>query len=127
MDDVTDVLDSPSSEPSESEPVLVRMEQFSADLQARSARIEEYVWPITTEAEAAEILLAMAAALKIAGRSLPRTERSDQATLKHYAQIYRRNVAQRKALDYLRTLDAADKLEIYGLVIEPAPYLKLAQ
>lgn len=90
--------------------IIERIEQFAEE----NPKAKQY-W-IDSELEAAEILVAMAASLKL----LLNDENNDEEgrkTLNHYASEYRRNVAQGKALQYFRSLSDRDALEIYGLRI----------
>lgn len=68
---------------------------------------------VSTEIEAAEILIAMAAALKLASQDL--NDDDSIETMKEYARIYRAKTFQGKALEYLMTLSKADKLSIFGM------------
>lgn len=121
-DAVTDV-----SKPPSSGHVLERMESFSEALQDQGAPESEFVWELKTEEEAAEILLAMAAALALVVRDPDYRDKHGRRTVKDFCRLYRRNVSQRTALSYIRTLDVTDELSIYGLKIVPAPFLQLAQ
>lgn len=85
-------------------------------------RIEEYAqedpggeyW-IQNEYEAAQLLIAMAASLKHARKSLGSSQ--DGAVLKQYERIYRQAVNQGKALNYLRNVSEEDAIELFGVRI----------
>lgn len=107
-DDATNVSESPSeARPSH---ILDRLEVWAED------HPEATSYLLTSELEAEELLLAMAAALKLVSRDVNNIVDSD--TARTYARTYRKAVTHRAALDYIRTLTKVDEIQIYGLKIE---------
>ena len=93
------------------ETIIDQLERFAEE----NPGTETY-W-VDTEFEAAQILLAMAASLKLCETDIT----NDEAGLKkirEYANTYRQKCAQGKALNYLRTIDQSDELQIFGLTIK---------
>jgi len=108
-DSVTSASQPQSSEPATSGHILARMEEYSEE------HPEATSYLISTELEAEELLLAIAATLKHLMRDVK--HRDDQAQIKKIGQQYRLAVVQNRALDYIRGLTGDDELEIYGLKI----------
>ena len=71
---------------------------------------------IETELEAAELLTAMAASLQLL-RKDPNPEIANSEVLADYARLYRRTVAQGKAINYLRNLTDSDAISVHGMRI----------
>lgn len=100
----------PAGERPEPANIIERIEQYAAE------HPEATEYRITTEAEAAQILLAIAAVLKHLRRDV-HNDREGRAKLKKIGQEYRLAVAQGKALEYIFSMTEEDQLEIRGLVL----------
>lgn len=107
-DDVTNVSESPSE--ARLSHILDRMEVWAED------HPEATSYMLMSELEAEELLLAMAAALKLISRDVNNIVDKDIA--QNYARTYRKVVVQGAAMDYIRTLNKSDEIEIYGLKIK---------
>lgn len=89
-------------------------------------RLEEYAeanpnatsYTLRTEEEAAMLLLAIAAVVKLVARDVDHAK--DRRTIQDYARTYRQVSISGRAMDYIRELSDEDSLEIYGLTIETA-------
>lgn len=90
--------------------ILERLEQFKED----NPTAMEY-W-IETEIEAAQLLIAMAASLKTLASDI-KNDPAGVETFQNYARLYRRTVAQGKAINYLRNLTDTDSIAICGMRI----------
>lgn len=95
--------------------VLQRIEAFKAE----HPEATEYL--ITTELEAEQVLLAIAATLKCILDDVH--DRDSKAEIKKIGQQYRLAVVQGRALDFIREIAAADEtaLEIHGVRIVVPP------
>ena len=71
------------------------------------------LYEITTELEAAQILLAMAAMIKVTARDVLNV--IDKSTYLEVASAYRKAVNQGKALRTFAAMTEDDQLELYGL------------
>ena len=71
------------------------------------------IYEITTELEAAQILLSMAAMIKRTAKDV--ANKMDRNTYLETASAYRRAVNRGKALSTFANMTEADQLELYGL------------
>jgi len=106
------------SRPTEAQHILERLEQWRED------NPEASVYVLADEQEAADLLLAMAATMKLVAKDLGH-DKASRDTIQGYAKIYRKAVMQGKALEYFRTLTEEDELSLYGVKIT-APRIILA-
>ena len=99
--------------------VLERLEAWVEDNPTAS------VYWIDTEYEAAQILVAMAAALKVAGDSIEDRTGADKAVLQRFARRYRQAASTGRALQFLREIDGdpENQLELYGVQLRAARIL----
>ena len=93
----------------EQEHILDRLQRLAVE----NPDLQEY--QLTTEFEAAELLLAMAAMLKELRKDVNNAE--DRRQISEYGNEYRLAVKQGRALEYLHTLNPEDELELFGLKI----------
>ena len=107
MESATPASNNGSSDPREN--ILDKLQRLANE----DPTLEAY--HITTEIEAQELLLAMAAMLKVMAKDVK--VEIDRRVLKDYANQYRAATIQGKAMEYLRELDADDELELFGLKI----------
>jgi hypothetical protein len=103
----------PALKPTSSEPghILERLEQFAADNPMES----EY--RITSELEAEQLLIAIAAVVKNNAEGIDDPKAAQK--LRNIAHLYKQKVQRNQALEYLRELSDEVQLEIYGLKIVP--------
>lgn len=109
MDSVTDAKLNESKRPDERENILDRLQRLAVN----DPDLTEY--QLTTELEAQELLIAMAAMLKVMRKDV--VGKKDKQLLNDYACQYRAAVIQGRALEYFRTLNAGDQLALFGLAI----------
>lgn len=109
MDSVINANGNGSPQPSEREHILDRLQRLAVE----NPQLEEY--QLTTEIEAQQLLLAMAAMLKELRKDVKHAE--DREEIGQYARDYRLAVQEGRALEYLHGLNPDDELELFGLKI----------
>ena len=111
MDSATDASQNDLSEEElvQSDLILERLERYAAE----NPDATEY--RLDTEIEAQQLLIAMAAALKLMSKDIE--DRKDRQVLTNYANTYRQKVIHGKALEYIRELSEEDQLTIHGMKI----------
>lgn len=87
--------------------VIERLEQYSLD------HPDATMYLITSEDEARQILGAMAVSLGMMANDVK--DQDDRDELLKYARIYHRTVTEGSALAYIRALNEADELSIFGM------------
>lgn len=111
------ILKPTASELGKPQHVLERLEQWAEDNPAAT----EYV--VGTEFEAASILVAMAATLKVAKAAIMESTGASEETLNRYARRYRQAAGTGTALRYLREIDGDEEnqIELFGKRIRAMP------
>lgn len=89
------------------EHILERLEQYATD----NPIATEY--RITSELEAEQLLVAMAAILKHNADAIDDPE--DAKKLRQFAHLYKQKVQRNQALDYIRELNEMDQISLFGL------------
>jgi hypothetical protein len=107
MDSATSAKRNESTPPTEN--VLDRLQRLAVE----NPDLVEY--QLTTELEAQELLIAMAAMLKVMIKDIHQA--GDKRTIQDYANEYRLAVIQGKAFEYIHELNPDDEFELFGLKI----------
>jgi hypothetical protein len=106
-EDATPVSPKPSR--ARSDHVLERIEQWAEE----NPEATEYI--LTGEDEAAQVLLAIAATIKLTARGIE--NQRDKALYMAHARRFRQRVVKGEALECFREMTEDDQLELYGKVL----------
>lgn len=121
-DIVTAASEKTSSEAARSDHVLERLEAL-AEQYDDECKPKPWIYIITDAEEASQILLAMAAVIKITSKDVRNA--MDKATYLEVAADYRKAVVRGEALQTFRNMTEEDQLELYGLTLT-VPRIKLS-
>ena len=121
-DTVTPASGKTSSDQGESDHVLQRLEAL-ADQYEDECRPQPWVYIIRDAEEASQILLAMAAVIKLTAQSVRNA--MDKQTYLDIAADYRLAVVRGEALQTFRHMTEQDQLTLYGLTLT-VPRIKLS-
>lgn len=121
-DIATTASEKTSKNQGESDHVLERLEAL-ADQYADECRPKPWIYLITDAEEASQILLAMAAVIKVTSKSVRNA--MDKRTYLDVAAGYRKAVVTGQALQTFRNMTDEDQLELYGLTLT-VPRIKMS-
>lgn len=111
---MADTVKSASNETSNNQNhILNRLEQYAEE------NPEKREYRITSELEAEQLLLAMAAILRSQARGMD--DLKDARVLTQYAHIYKQKVQRNMAMEYIRELGEEESLYLFGLKLTVSP------